>query len=78
MPVTRSVTIDDLTPQEMAEIFCNMFADQQAVFFNTVGAISRTWPGAGMCQQAYGIVRHLDDLGLYVVQRIADHAGLVS
>jgi hypothetical protein len=77
MTITRTITIDDLTPQELADRFANMFDNEQAEFFAEVAKIAATWPGAGMCQQAYSIASHLDDEGRSVIQRLAEHAGLI-
>ncbi len=78
MSITRAITIDDLTPAELAERFCDMNGEQQASFFSAVGRIARTWPGAGMCVQACAISKELDTQGRYVIERLADHAGLIK
>lgn len=75
--ITRTITLDDLTPEELAELFCKMFADEQAAFFAKVAQIASTWPGAGMCQQACAIAKHLDDEGRSVIERLAEHADLI-
>lgn len=77
MSISRTVEIEDLTPQEMAEIFAGWCGDQQAEFFGAVGVIAKAWPGAGMCMQALHIAEHLDADGRYVIERIADHADLI-
>jgi hypothetical protein len=78
MTITRTITLDDLTPDELAELFCKMFADEQAAFFAKVAQVASTWPGAGMCQQACAIADHLDHDGRYAIERLADHAGLLT
>lgn len=78
MSITRTITLDDLTPQELADRFASMFDNEQAEFFAEVAKIATTWPGAGMCQQACSIAKHLDDDGRSVIQRLAEHAGLIS
>ena len=77
MSVTRTITLDDLTPAELADRFASMFADEQAEFFAEVAKIAATWPGAGMCQQANSIAKHLDANGRFVIEKLADHAGLI-
>lgn len=77
MSITRTITLDDLSPAEIAYAFAEMNDEQQAQFFSEVGRIAATWPGAGMCQQAYAIADHLDASGTYVIERLADHAGVV-
>lgn len=34
----------DKHPKALAELFCRMMADEQAVFFNTVQCLSSEWP----------------------------------
>jgi hypothetical protein len=75
--ITRTFTIDDLSPEELAALFADMHGEQQALFFSEVGKIAATWPGAGMCMQALSIAENLDASGRYVIERIADHAGLI-
>lgn len=69
----RSVTLDDLTPQEAAVIFANGDDHFQAAFLNHVGAISRSWPSAGWCVQACSLMDKLDDDGRMMVEKLADH-----
>lgn len=75
--VVRTVSFNDATPEELAILFCDMCGDEQAAFFDAVGAIAATWPGAGMCAQAYDIAKHLSIQGRSVIERLADHAGLI-
>ncbi len=77
MTITRTVVIDDLTPEELAGRFADMGPRQQAKFFAAVAAIADTWSGAGMCMQAYAIADYLDAQGKYAIERLADHAGLI-
>lgn len=77
MTITRTIEVNDLTPDELAFAFCEMDGSQQAAFFSTVAKIAATWPGAGMCMQALGISEHLDKDGRYAIERLADHAGLI-
>lgn len=77
MSITRTLEIGDLTPGELAFAFCEMDSSQQASFFSVVGKIAATWNGDGMCMQAHGISEHLDKEGRYVIERLADHAGLI-
>lgn len=63
----------DITPYEAAEAFTDWDSDDQAAFFDAVGRISSKWPGAGWCQQSYGIVRVVDGGGRNVIQSLADH-----
>lgn len=72
--------LSDITPEMVAELFAEMYADEQAAFFNHVAAISSTW-GGGMAMQLQSIT---DDDGLTlagrrVMQAIGEysHWGLV-
>jgi hypothetical protein len=37
------VEITNLTPQQLAECFCEMYDEEQAQFFIEVAAIAKTW-----------------------------------
>ena len=76
MSIFKQVKID-LNPEELAEVFCEMWAEEQAAFFARVAQIAAEWPGAGMCVQALSIASHLTPEGRYVIERLADHAGLI-
>ena len=71
--VTRTVNISDITPEEMAILFTSMDDREQANFFAAVRPIAATWPGAGLCQQAYEIHRRLNDDGRFVIETLASH-----
>lgn len=62
-----------LTPSELAELFCAMCGDEQAEFFDRVGAISADWPATGWCLQACDIVSHLTPTGRATVATLAGH-----
>lgn len=80
MAVTRTLTLDDLSPAEVAELFCDMNSSDQAEFFNAVAEIARSWPGAGWCQQACEIIRSkdLDDRGRRAIGSLAEHLELAK
>ncbi|MFA6087446.1 hypothetical protein [Mucilaginibacter sp.] len=41
----QTIEVDiKLIPQKIAELFCSMDADEQAIFFNTIAADVETWP----------------------------------
>ena len=71
--VRRTIQIDDLTPKELAALFCDMFGNQQAEFFDEIYAITRKWPGAGWCQQSCDLVSHLTKDGREAVKVMAAH-----
>lgn len=71
--VTRTVTISDMTPAEMASIFASWFDDQQAAFFAALVEESKDWPGSQFEGQAYAIVQKLDRDGMKIVGDLAHH-----
>lgn len=79
MSITRTVTtVIDLTPAELAAAFCEMDSAQQAEFFHVVGKIAEAWRGTGWCQQALAIAHRLTPEGRLIIERLADHAGLLE
>lgn len=73
MTVSRTIKLADLTPAELAELFCEMDSDQQAEFFAGIKLIAAKWPGAGWCQQSHEIARSLDADGREVIEKLAEH-----
>ena len=71
--VKRTFAIDDLTPEELAALFCDLFGEQQARFFSEVWRIAKDWPGAGWCQQSCEIVKQSDADALDVIKTLAAH-----
>jgi hypothetical protein len=59
--ITRTVTLSDLTPQEVASIFCEFSNHQQAQFLDAIAAEAESWPGMGWNGQALSIAES-DDL----------------
>lgn len=57
MAVSRTLEIKDLTPQELAELFCEMWAEEQAEFFAAIWRNAKDWDGAGWCQQSCAILK---------------------
>jgi len=43
MTVTRMISINDITPAELAKEFCSWGEDEQAIFFNQIYAESQKW-----------------------------------
>lgn len=73
MSVTRTIEIDDLTPDELAKLFTEMGSDDQARFFGTVWKIAQDWPGAGWCMQCLGIVEHADAEAMSALRTLSNH-----
>jgi len=72
--VTRTVTVSDLTPAEMASIFADWSDIQQAEFFDHLHRESLGWPNSGWYGQAYSIVSRLTPNGRAVVRALAEHS----
>lgn len=75
MTVSRTIEIR-LTPQELAELFCEMYGEEQADFFAAIKPLADKWPGAGWCVQSCDIVSHLNPDGRTVLQTLAGHLEL--
>lgn len=73
MTVMRKIDLTDITPEELAELFTDMFDDQQAAFFAAIKPISDKWPGAGLCMQSCNINQRLNDDGRFVLETLASH-----
>jgi hypothetical protein len=71
--VTRTVTVSDLTPAEMASIFAAWDSRHQAAFFAALREESRDWPHSGWCGQAYYLVSDANPDALFVLDKLADH-----
>jgi len=73
--ITRTVTLDDIKPAELAVMFANMDSREQIEFFGEVGRIALDWSGAGWCQQSSMIVRdlHLDHHAQSTIAALAEH-----
>ena len=74
MSLERTITIDDITPQELAKLFLGMFGDEQAAFFNAMKAETDKWSGAGWCQQSCAISKHLNKDGIETILKLAELA----
>lgn len=72
--LTRTIKIDDITPQELATLFLAMCGEEQAMFFNAFKATTDTWPGAGWCQQCCGLSGYLNSDGQETIAKLAEWA----
>lgn len=70
--VTRTITLSDLTPAEVASIFSNWTDQEQAAFFNALAGEVKDWPGTGWCMQCSYITQKLDDGGRRIVEKLAE------
>lgn len=72
--ITRTVVLDDIAPEELAAVFLDMDAEQQAAFFNAFKAEMDKWPGAGWCQQCCSMSRFLEPSGIESILKLAEWA----
>jgi len=74
--MNRTITIEiHPTPEELAEIFCDMVSADQARFFNTIHEISSKW-SAPFCFQLQAITddKELSDNGRYIMKEIGEYS----
>jgi hypothetical protein len=66
-----------LTPQEIAQVFCDMEAVEQAQFFSDIFKITRTWkssPSSGpFYNQSCWIIEEADDGAREIISTLASH-----
>lgn len=62
-----------ITPQQLAEAFCDMMADEQSDFFAHFWQIAKGWPGAGWCFQSCSIVACKDNDAIQAIRTFASH-----
>lgn len=72
--IHREVKLE-LGVEEIAAAFASLDSTSQAAFFNEVGKISETWPGAGFDTQAHLITKSifLGREGTQVLRSLSDH-----
>lgn len=72
--VTRTITVSDLTPQEIASIITGWSNHEQAQLFDAMGAEAANWPGMGWQGQALSIAQseQLSERGARVVWQLAE------
>lgn len=73
MPITRTITLDDPTPEELAKAFCDFDNGDQAAFLSAIWQITKAWPGAGWCQQSCSIVEVADNDAIQTIRTLASH-----
>ena len=65
-------TNPDNQAYDLARLFCELFADQQAAFFNSVAEISSKWPTDASFQWR-SIQEHLSPEGKKVIDNMKDN-----
>jgi hypothetical protein len=72
--ITRTITVGDLTPQELASSFAQMDSGQQAAFFHALHEETQSWPGAplGWLGQATFIADDLTKEGKLIIRDLRE------
>ena len=73
MEITINVEQMELTPEELAFLFCEMGGQDQADFFAAIWSEAKKWPGAGWCQQSYDIARFAHNNAIQAIRTLASH-----
>lgn len=73
--ITRTVTVSDLSPAELASIFANYDDTQQARFFDCLADEVKDWPGTGWCMQCSYIEGKMTDRAKDIVRKLAEWIG---
>ena len=56
MKIERKLIVDvELTPEDLADCFCELYADEQAMFFNRISELVEKWNGS-FCFQLQAII----------------------
>ncbi len=70
--ITRTVTLSDLSPAELASIFAQMDSGQQAAFFDALAEEVKDWPGTGWCMQCSWIEQEMTPRARDVVRKLME------
>lgn len=58
MKIPRKIDVDiELSPEDLADCFCNLHDDEQAMFFNHIAELVKTW-GNPFCFQLQCIINN--------------------
>lgn len=71
--ITRTITLSDLTPAELASIFAAWDNKEQAAFFNALHHEVQVYAGTGWCGQCAWIVDGIDPGGRDIIETLAGH-----
>lgn len=70
--ITRTVTVSDLEPTELASIFAAYDDNQQAAFFDAVADEVKEWGGNGWCGQCSWFVPKLTARAKDIILKMAE------
>ena len=80
MKIERKLTIDvELTPEDLADCFCELYADEQAIFFNRISELVEKWD-TSFCFQAHAIESSgkLTNNGRWIMSVIGEYSKVIK
>lgn len=80
MKIERKLTVDvELTPEDLADCFCELYADEQAVFFNRISELVEKWDTSFNFQlQGIGNSGVLTKDGRIIMSMIGDYLPVIK
>ena len=75
--IRRDVIVNvEPTPKELADCFCNMYAEDQALFFNHIAVLVEKW-GSSFCFQLQAVIssKILTSGGKEAMRQIGEYGG---
>ena len=73
--ITRTITLDDITPDETAMLFAKYNSEGQARFFHALHDIVEKWGGMGWCGQCSWIADDITPEGRKVIAKLNEWCG---
>ena len=80
MKIERKLTVDvELTPEDIADCFFDLYADGQAVFFNRISELVKKWD-TSFCFQAHAIEGSgkLTNNGRWIMSVIGEYSKVIK
>lgn len=71
--ITRTITLSDLEPQELASIFAQYDSEKQAAFFAALVVEGADWPSTGWCGQSLYMVSEMTRPAQELLATMAAH-----
>ena len=80
MKIERKLTVDvELTPEDLADCFCDLHSNEQAHFFNRIAEVVATWDTSFNFQlQAIGNSGVLTNDGRRIMSMIGDYLPVIK
>lgn len=80
MKIKRKLTVDiELTPEDLADCFCDLYDNEQAFFFNRIAEVVATW-GKPFCFQLQYISNNkaLTSDGKEIMSMIGEYSEVIK